>query len=468
MESKAVASVQNLSEKGKRAVRRPGRWKIRSNSPGPRCVQSTIKALTSKETFGKLEELEAATEGRRGATALGAYASGWAALSRGLALRPERTSAFVRKRTGLRLYNAARLQRNIFAATTGALMRIPHVELISLVEEIFKAVGCKSDEAERVANRLVTSNLVGHDSHGVIRVQSYVEWLRDLKILPDRSIEVVFENDSIAVIDGQFGLGQSIGEQTMRLAIEKSERSGVAIVALRNSGHLGRIGDWAEMAAAAGKLSLHFVNTSGAGLLVSPFGGIDRRLSANPIAAAVPTGTDMPVILDMSACVIAEGKVRVAYHRGDTLPDGCLIDADGNPTNNPADLYADPPGAILPIAGHKGYGLSLITDLFAGALSGGSCTNPANNDRVVNNMFTIVIDPSFFASDDAYREEVQRFVTYVKSARTVTEDGEILVPGELEARTKAARLKDGIEIAEVTWGQIVETCQSLGVEHSLL
>ena len=347
-------------------------------------------------------------------------------------------------------------------------MRFPHDQLTSLVEEIFKAAGCEPEEAQRVANRLVTSNLVGHDSHGVLRVPPYVEWLRDLKIFPDKSIQVVFENDSIAVVDGQFGLGQSIGEETMRLAIEKSERSGVAIVALRNSGHLGRIGDWAEMAAAAGKVSLHFVNTSGAGLLVSPFGGIDRRLSANPIAVAVPTGTDAPVILDISASVIAEGKVRVAYHRGDTLPDGCLIDADGNPTNNPADLYADPPGAILPFAGHKGYGLSLITDLLAGALSGGSCTNPANSDRVANNMLTIVIDPGFFASDDAYHEEVQRFVDYVKTSRTVTEDGEILVPGDLERRTKAARLKDGIEIAEVTWGQIVETCQSLGVEHSLL
>src|SRR5207248_7901543 len=135
-----------------------------------------------------------------------------------------------------------------------------------------------------------------------------------------------------AVVDGQFGFGQTIGEQAMKLGIEKSARHGVAVIALRNTGHLGRIGDWPLMIAQAGKLSLHFVNTTGAGILVAPYGGINRRLSANPIAAGIPVRDGPPILLDMSACTIAEGKIPVALNRGVSVPGKCLIDAWGRPT----------------------------------------------------------------------------------------------------------------------------------------
>ena len=184
-------------------------------------------------------------------------------------------------------------------------MKLEPDRLRSLTRAIFKAAGCQPEEAERIASHLVEANLVGHDSHGVIRIASYVQWLRAGKVRAEQSIQVVFENDVIAVVDGQFGFGQSIGEQAMRLGIEKSARHGVAVIALRNAGHLGRIGDWPLMAARAGKLSLHFVNTTGAGILVAPHGGINRRLSANPIAAGIPVAGGSPLILDMSACTLA-------------------------------------------------------------------------------------------------------------------------------------------------------------------
>ena len=172
----------------------------------------------------------------------------------------------------------------------------------------------------------------------------------------------------LAVVDGQFGFGQVMGEQATKLGIDKCSRQGVAVVALRNSGHLGRIGDWAEMAAHAGKVSLHFVNTSGGGILVAPFGGSERRLSANPIAAGVPVEGGPPIILDISTCTIAEGKIKVAFNKRANVPDGCILDGEGNPTNDPTSFYATPPGAILPFGGHKGYGLSVIAEVLAGAL----------------------------------------------------------------------------------------------------
>ncbi|QDU10698.1 malate/lactate/ureidoglycolate dehydrogenase [Gimesia aquarii] len=347
-------------------------------------------------------------------------------------------------------------------------MKFQHEQLITLAEEIFIKAGCKHDVAHQVGKRLVEANLVGHDSHGVIRIPSYVEWLHDGKVLANQSIRIISENDVIAVVDGQFGLGQIVGEEAIQLGINKAAQHGVTVIALRNSGHLGRIGDWAEMAAEAGMLSLHFVNTSGAGMLVAPFGGIDRRLSANPFTAGVPTGDSKPIILDMSACTVAEGKIRVALNQGTMVEDGCLIDSAGNPTNDPRCFYGDPPGAILPIAGHKGSGLSLIIEMLAGALTGSSCTNPKNASRVANGMLSVIIDRRFFGSDNEFFPEVERFISFVKSSRTINHNGEILMPGELEQRTKAQRLEQGIELDEITWKQICTTCRSLNIEHGFI
>ena len=331
------------------------------------------------------------------------------------------------------------------------------------MSDIFAASGCGPADHARIAHYLVEANLVGHDSHGVIRAPAYIDWLRAGKVLANQALEVVFENDALAVVDGQFGFGQVMGEESMKLGIDKAGRQGVAVVALRNSGHLGRIGDWAEMAARAGKVSLHFVNTSGGGILVAPFGGTKRRLSANPIAAGVPTASGPPIILDISTCTIAEGKIKVAFNKGVTVPDGCILDGQGLPTNDPKAFYASPPGAILPFGGHKGYGLSVIADVLAGALTGGACSH-FGVDRVANNMLSIIFDPAFYPSTAGFAAEIDGFVTHVKSSGTVTPDGEILMPGEPEARTRTRNLREGIEIDEHEPHEdsFVATGQSLG------
>jgi uncharacterized oxidoreductase len=195
-------------------------------------------------------------------------------------------------------------------------MNIQHDRLANISATIFAAAGCQADEARRIGRRLTEANLVGHDSHGVIRISYYIDWLKAGKVLANQSIRILFENEAIAVVDGQYGFGQTIGEQATQLGIDKCARHGVSVIALRNAGHLGRIGDWPLMAAEAGKLSLHFVNTSGAGILVAPYGGINRRISANPIAAGVPVAGGAPILLDMSCCTIAEGKLKVALNKG--------------------------------------------------------------------------------------------------------------------------------------------------------
>jgi uncharacterized oxidoreductase len=341
-------------------------------------------------------------------------------------------------------------------------MKIHHERLKQLVATLFTKAGSRPEESERIAHYLVEANLAGHDSHGVIRVPSYIDWVRTGKVIPNQKAKVVFENDTIAILDGQCGFGQVLGETAMAIGIDKAGRQGVAVVALRNSGHLGQIGAWALLAARANKLSLHFVNTTGAGLLVPPHGGISRRLSANPVAAGVPAKGGTPIVLDISTSTIAEGKIRVALNKGTQVPEGCLIDAQGRPTTDPKTFYGPPPGAILPFGGHKGYGLSLVAELLAGALTGGGCSTPGV-DRVVNNMLTILLDPSMFQTEEEFQQEVSRFLAFVKSAEKATPQSEIFIPGEPEEQTRQRRLRDGIELDETTWNQIVQTGRTLGV-----
>jgi uncharacterized oxidoreductase len=342
-------------------------------------------------------------------------------------------------------------------------MNIQHDRLANISATIFAAAGCQADEARRIGRRLTEANLVGHDSHGVIRISYYIDWLKAGKVLANQSIRILFENEAIAVVDGQYGFGQTIGEQATQLGIDKCARHGVSVIALRNAGHLGRIGDWPLMAAEAGKLSLHFVNTSGAGILVAPYGGINRRLSANPIAAGVPVAGGAPILLDMSCCTIAEGKLKVALNKGVQVPEGSIIDPQGRPTTDPKVFYGNPPGAILSIAGHKGYGLGIITELFAGALAGGGASNPANASRLANGMLSIYFDPGFFQQDAEFAAELHRFVDWVKSSQKAEPNGQILMPGEIEENTKAKRQRDGIELDETTWKSIVDTAASVGV-----
>jgi uncharacterized oxidoreductase len=216
------------------------------------------------------------------------------------------------------------------------------------------------------------------------------------------------------------------------------------------------------MAAAHGKISIHYVNTGGGGILVAPYGGTQRRLSADPIAAAVPVPGGPPILLDISTCTIAEGKIRVAANKGVTVPEGCILDSQGQPTTDPRDFYGPPPGVLLPLGGHKGFALGVIVEVLAGALSGGSCSRPGVKG-VSNNMLTIVIDPARFRALDEFHQDVADFIAWVKSARTVTSDGEILMPGEPEHRSRERRLRDGIPLDETTWSQIQDVARSLGL-----
>lgn len=330
---------------------------------------------------------------------------------------------------------------------------------------IFAAAGCGAEEARLVGDHLVEANLVGHDSHGVIRIAKYIDWQKQGMVLPNRAPKTLRDQDVLMMFDGQFGYGQSIACAALSATIERAKTKGVALLALSNSGHLGRIGAWAEMAATAGLVSLHFVNTSGFGILVAPHGGSDRRLSANPIAAGVPMPHGPPMILDMSTCIIAEGKIQIALNKKEKLPEGAVLNGKGQPTRDAEEFYAQPPGAILPIAGHKGSGLSLICEVLAGALTGGGSSHPQNptSKRLVNNMLSVLIAPERLSGDSAFAADVARLKDWVKASPPLNPRGEVLLPGEVERRVRAEREKNGIPLDEATRAQIAGAARTVGV-----
>jgi hydroxycarboxylate dehydrogenase B len=339
------------------------------------------------------------------------------------------------------------------------LRTVATAHLVSLVSAIMRGGGCAGEEASTVARRLVDSNLVGHDSHGVIRVGKYLEWVRAGWIIPNQPPSVVFENDALAIIDGNRGFGQVAGEFAGALGTKKAGRSGIAMIGLRNCGHLGRVGDWAELAAAKGQVSLHFLNTSGA-QRVAPFGGSDRRLSTNPITIGVPVSGGDPVIVDITTSMVAEGKLFVAINKGDQVPEGWIVDKNGKPTTDPHDFYDG--GALLTVGAHKGSGLSIAVDLLAGAVATGKSSDP--HDTVLrNNMLSIYISPGVYDADGTVSGEVSRFLQWIKASPPATPGQPVLLPGEVERASRAIRSAQGIPIDDKTWEDLVAAAESVGI-----
>jgi uncharacterized oxidoreductase len=340
------------------------------------------------------------------------------------------------------------------------MKRLPASIFHKLIPQMFMAAGCDHREAVIVSEHLVEASLVGHDSHGLLRVPKYLTWMREGRLLPNKHAVPFIDSGALLGVDGEFGFGQVIGREAMEMGIERVRQHGLAAIGIRNSGHLGRIGAWAEQLALAGLVSIHFVNTSGFGILVAPFGGSERRLSANPIAAGAP-GPDGPIVLDIATSATAEGKIQVARNRGERIPEGLIVDAQGQPTDEPDRFYGPPPGAILPFGGHKGSGLSIFCEILAGSLTGGGASNPRNPtaNRLVNNMLTLAFNPSAFGQGGEFSHDVSQLIDWIRSSRPAEPNGEILLPGEVERRTMADRQSLGIPVDPMTARQIVEAAE---------
>jgi hydroxycarboxylate dehydrogenase B len=337
--------------------------------------------------------------------------------------------------------------------------------LISFAESLFVAGGVPESEANRVARSLVDANLCGHDSHGIIRVPQYMEAIRGGRLKPGAPFIVVKETAAVLVADGGMGMGHVQAHRLLDRLIPRAEGLGLAAGTLKHCGHIGRLGEYAEAAAARRMALIASVNNHGYGRAVAPPGGIEGRLATNPLCLGVPTDGD-PIILDIGTSVVAEGKVRVLFNKGQKAPDGWLLDNQGKPTNDPSVLYKEPPGTILPLGGaqaYKGFGISLLLDMFTGGLSGAPCSTPGAPNLTANAVLFIVLDVNQFAGGAHFLREVTSLAANIRACPKANPDHEITLPGDPERREKAQRLREGISLDERTWGQLVGLAREFGV-----
>ncbi len=334
--------------------------------------------------------------------------------------------------------------------------------LTAFATAIFERSDILPAEARQVAQSLVLANLKGHDSHGVIRIIEYVDWVQKKWVNPTGHLEVVREQPCILILDGHFGFGQVVGREALTLGIAKAKRDGACILSLRCSGHLGRVGEFMEMATEAGLVCFGMTNTHGGGVLVAPHGGCERRLSANPLVGGAPLADGAALVMDLSTSTVAEGKIKVARNKGESLAPGLFVNGRGEPSTSPEEYYADPPGALLPMSGHKGFALSLFCEVFAGALTGAGCSK-SGVARVANGFMVILLDPATFCGTDFFAAEIEALGRFVKSSRLMTGFDEILLPGEPEAREQSRREVTGISIDETTWAKLCDVANRRGV-----
>ena len=343
-------------------------------------------------------------------------------------------------------------------------------ELESFALAVCVAFGTDEDIAGIVAAHLARANLSGHDSHGVLRLPWYRESARSGDLAPSARPQLLSENGSIAVIDANRGFGHFTTAFAMDWSIATAARLGVGIAAVRHSTHIGRVGEYVETAAARGMIGIATVGVLGAGG-VAPFGGRGRFLGTNPWAFGVPAG-DRPVIFDGATSAVAEGKVRLALAKGIDVPAGAIVDRDGNPSTNPPDLYEG--GALLPLggdlAGHKGYGYSVVSALLGGLGMIGDAnptaagTASVSDGALLGGALVMAIDPAAFGDPHLYQEQA------VAALRTLREQPpgpgrtEVLVAGDPERRARSLRGTAGVELPAATMAELNALAAELGIE----
>ena len=324
---------------------------------------------------------------------------------------------------------------------------------------IVQRMGSTPDETHEVADHLVRANLAGHDSHGIGMLPAYVRLLQDGLLVPNQTPEIVLEDGALLVVDARRGFGQRMAGDAVRRAIGRARTQGACVLALRNSAHIGRIGTYGEMAADAGMTFTGYVNVADHHPLQAPWGTAEALLGTNPFCTAVPAPQGN-VVLDMATTTIAAGKARVARNKGVPVPADALIDDAGHPTDDPTGFVDRREGALLSFGRHKGSGLAVMCELMASAVAGGQAADAENKGGILNSMLAVVIDMQRLGSSTASAGST---VDYIRGARRMPEVEAILLPGDPERLSAAARRADGIEVDSASWGQIVEAAGLLGI-----
>jgi LDH2 family malate/lactate/ureidoglycolate dehydrogenase len=333
--------------------------------------------------------------------------------------------------------------------------------LSTYVTELFEASGMSRGPASRLTNSLLLANRSGHDSHGIIRIPQYLEGIQRGSM--DATIEpkVKLEGPAYVVVDGQWGFGQETARFAMAKAAEKARACGVGMATTIRTNHIGRLGEWAEQAAADGVIGLVCVAIAGAGgKAVAPFGGAERALSTNPLAIGIPREGQAPLLLDWATSILPEGKVRFARDKGVPVPPGCLLDKDGNPTTDPNDFYNG--GMLLPFAGHKGYALSLMIEVLGTLLGGAELPENEDPRGVYSGAWFLAIDPTHTRRDGGFGNGLELLCARMLGVKPAPGFERVMLPGEPEHLTRLSR-SESISVPAATWSAIAAHAERLGV-----
>ena len=344
---------------------------------------------------------------------------------------------------------------------------MPADTLQALVTRACQRMGARPGDAARVATSLVRANLCGYDSHGVYRLAQYHEWWKKGLLDPTAQPVVAAETTFAAKVNGRNAFGQVVAGFATRLAIEKARTSGIALITVMACNHVGRLAEYAEAIQQAGLIGLVTVNDSGAGQCVVPWGGRDPRLATNPIAMGIPGETDGGILFDFSTSAAAQGRVRQLLLRGESAPPGWLMDADGRETTDPACLFTEPPGALLPAGGHRGFALSLAVEVLSGILSGAGFARPDPGPEEMNGMFVLALDVAWFLPREQFRAQVDQLTAYVKTSRPLFGGASVHIPGERSREEEATRKHEGITLNEQNWAKVVGVLRELGLSDEI-
>jgi uncharacterized oxidoreductase len=335
---------------------------------------------------------------------------------------------------------------------------------------VFQAIGAPEHVARRVGDALVDANLVGHDSHGVIRIPQYVAAVNDGEVVPNAEPTIVRESTVSALIDGGWGFGQVTAETATREAIRRAKEHGLAAVSAVRCNHIGRVGEYPEMAAREGLVA--FVTAGGfggRGGRAAPFGGKEGLLGTNPLSFGFPSHGELAMLVDFATTAVAAGKIQVARAKGTPLPPGSILDKDGNPTTNAEDFYQG--GVMLPFGGHKGYALAMVVELLGRVMSGADDFAEGGRGGAVyghSGSLVVAIDPGIFRDRAAFERGVDETLAKVKAVPPAPGFDEVLVPGEPEHRTRQQRLREGIYVEDATVDEIRKTGAKLGLKADVL
>ncbi len=349
-------------------------------------------------------------------------------------------------------------------------MRYTADSLTTLAQSILTGFGCDRDEADIVADHLIRANLAGHDSHGIGMLPVYGMQVKDGNLIPNQTPVFLPDCGAVSVVDAKCGFGHRMALLALDHAIETCRKHRVAVLGLRNSGHVSRTGHYSEYCAQQGLISIHFVNVWGHAPLVAAHGSSQAGFSTNPISIGIPVDGKAKPMLDLATSTVAFGKVRVAHNRGEKIPIGWVIDDAGQPTDDPTPIWENRTGALTPFGQHKGSGLAIFVELLAGAVAGKETVATGNHipNGVYNNMFSILIDPLAFDSQEQIEERVLEFYQSIKSSRPAGGVKEVLMPGEPELQHKAEREAKGIEVDSETVEQLISIGNHFDLNESLL